>query len=724
MVKRSYDSDVVLLDHELVEVVRKFHFTKFSEYAFIFGRDYSKFNVSSLKDPISIRELNELAMLETMVSLGLKASDVFVENFFDEKCEVDLNSFKKAEVLYKFISSNEGNKKSKGFNLDFLPLLSGAIERFGIIENIVAHIGQKKLVGLNRDVLILKALFDLYSCQHQGYETRHFFDKPKLNVFYPALMKLEHNQDYLLFNQFTSALGFAQLGKVNDCQGLFRDLAYPIVTQFTPEHKVRAVFIVAHSRRLFTADENTYDFICDAATGIPLTYAVCTTKPRGRTFIDTFVKENLPKVLKLYPDIKQVIVEGQLISNPLVGYIKSLGLNLICQLHINSPMYREHIHTDIDDMTPLINSHGIELGKGLHCEKLRPLPRRKNVPTEVVYDLDLSVLSIPDIETKDRDSLIYKAIQEVQSTQELINTANNFKSHLEARDFLENVLPKGLKYSKISYEIGEQPKFIQYDNKGDVNWKIKAKVICNEQLLNKHALSSTMFVVAQSDLDKPLAIEELYPLIVNYNKFHYRWREFLYNKLVLPDYYDHCKEAFQGFAFLSNVLLMTLIALGHYIEHYTDIMLKALPIEDRFTKFPRKDCFTVSPYVTELAGLRGCLNNISVQKKTVNTGSLFPLFDNNQGITNDDLQLKPAFKSATEVLSKLGPEWARFANGQILKDETFINKINATNQVMPTMALQKKTPSQATTSGKNFRIDPLHSDSISDAVALALALKD
>ena len=386
MVKRSYDSDVVLLDHELVEVVRKFHFNKFSEYASIFGRDYSKFTVSSLKNPISIRELNDLAMLETMVSLGLKASNVFVENFFDEKCEVDLNSFKKAEVLYKFISSNEGNKKSKGFNLDFLPLLSGAIERFGIIENIVAHIGQKKLVGLNRDVLILKALFDLYSCQHQGYETRHFFDKPKLNVFYPALMKLEHNQDYLLFNQFTSALGFAQLGKVNDCQGLFRDLAYPIVTQFTPEHKVRAVFIVAHSRRLFTADENTYDFICDAATGIPLTYAVCTTKPRGRTFIDTFVKENLPKVLKLYPDIKQVIVEGQLISNPLVGYIKSLGLNLICQLHINSPMYREHIHTDIDDMIPLINSHGIELGKGLHCEKLRPLPRRKNVPTEVVYD--------------------------------------------------------------------------------------------------------------------------------------------------------------------------------------------------------------------------------------------------------------------------------------------------------------------------------------------------
>ena len=712
MVKRSYDSDVVLLDHELVEVVRKFHFTKFSEYAFIFGRDYSKFKVSSLKNPISIRELNDLAMLETMVSLGLKASDVFVENFFDEKCEVDLNSFKKAEVLYKFISSNEGNKKSKGFNLDFLPLLSGAIERFGIIENIVAHIGQKKLVGLNRDVLILKALFDLYSCQHQGYETRHFFDKPKLNVFYPALMKLEHNQDYLLFNQFTSALGFAQLGKVNDCQGLFRDLAYPIVTQFTPEHKVRAVFIVAHSRRLFTADENTYDFICDAATGIPLTYAVCTTKPRGRTFIDTFVKENLPKVLKLYPDIKQVIVEGQLISNPLVGYIKSLGLNLICQLHINSPMYREHIHTDIDDMTPLINSHGIELGNGLHCEKLRPLPRRKNVPTEVVYDLDLSVLSIPDIETKDRDSLIYKAIQEVQSTQELINTANNFKSHLEARDFLENVLPKGLKYSKISYEIGEQPKFIQYDNKGDVNWKIKAKVICNEQLLNKHALSSTMFVVAQSDLDKPLAIEELYPLIVNYNKFHYRWREFLYNKLVLPDYYDHCKEAFQGFAFLSNVLLMTLIALGHYIEHYTDIMLTAQPIEDRFTKFPRKDCFTVSPYVTELAGLKGCLNNISVQKKTVNHGSLFSLFDNNQGITNLDLQLKPAFKSALDVLSKLGPEWARFANGQILKDETYINKINATNQVMPT------------TAGKNIRKAPLHSDSISDAVALALHLKD
>ena len=712
MVKRSYDSDVVLLDHELVEVVRKFHFTKFSEYAFIFGRDYSKFKVSSLKNPISIRELNDLAMLETMVSLGLKASDVFVENFFDEKCEVDLNSFKKAEVLYKFISSNEGNKKSKGFNLDFLPLLSGAIERFGIIENIVAHIGQKKLVGLNRDVLILKALFDLYSCQHQGYETRHFFDKPKLNVFYPALMKLEHNQDYLLFNQFTSALGFAQLGKVNDCQGLFRDLAYPIVTQFTPEHKVRAVFIVAHSRRLFTADENTYDFICDAATGIPLTYAVCTTKPRGRTFIDTFVKENLPKVLKLYPDIKQVIVEGQLISNPLVGYIKSLGLNLICQLHINSPMYREHIHTDIDDMIPLINSHGIELGKGLHCEKLRPLPRRKNVPTEVVYDLDLSVLSIRDIETKDRDSLIYKAIQEVQSTQELINTANNFKSHLEARDFLENVLPKGLKYSKISYEIGEQPKFIQYDNKGDVNWKIKAKVICNEQLLNKHALASTMFVVAQSDLDKPLAIEELYPLIVNYNKFHYRWREFLYNKLVLPDYYDHCKEAFQGFAFLSNVLLMTLIALGHYIEHYTDIMLTAQPIEDRFTKFPRKDCFTVSPYVTELAGLKGCLNNISVQKKTVNHGSLFSLFDNNQGITNLDLQLKPAFKSALDVLSKLGPEWARFANGLILKDETYINKINATNQVMPT------------TAGKNIRKAPLHSDSISDAVALALHLKD
>ena len=712
MVKRSYDSDVVLLDHELVEVVRKFHFNKFSEYASIFGRDYSKFTVSSLKNPISIRELNDLAMLETMVSLGLKASDVFVENFFDEKCEVDLNSFKKAEVLYKFISSNEGNKKSKGFNLDFLPLLSGAIERFGTIEKIVAHIGQKKIVGLNSDVLILKALFDLYSCQHQGYETRHFFDKPKLNVFYPALMKLEHNQDYLLFNQFTSALGFAQLGKVNDCQGLFRDLAYPIVTQFTPEHKVRAVFIVAHSRRLFTADENTYDFICDAATGIPLTYAVCTTKPRGRTFIDTFVKENLPKVLKLYPDIKQVIVEGQLISNPLVGYIKSLGLNLICQLHINSPMYREHIHTDIDDMTPLINSHGIELGKGLHCEKLRPLPRRKNVPTEVVYDLDLSVLSIPDIETKDRDSLIYKAIQEVQSTQELINTANNFKSHLEARDFLENVLPKGLKYSKISYEIGEQPKFIQYDNKGDVNWKIKAKVICNEQLLNKHALSSTMFVVAQSDLDKPLAIEELYPLIVNYNKFHYRWREFLYNKLVLPDYYDHCKDAFRGFAFLSNVLLMTLIALGHYIEHYTDIMLTAQPIEDRFTKFPRKDCFTVSPYVTELAGLKGCLNNISVQKKTVNHGSLFSLFDNNQGITNLDLQLKPAFKSALDVLSKLGPEWARFANGQILKDETYINKINATNQVMPT------------TAGKNFRIDPLHSDSISDAVALALHLKD
>lgn len=724
MVKRSYDSDVVLLDHELVEVVRKFHFTKFSEYASIFSRDYSKFKVSSLKNPISIRELNDLAMLETMVSLGLSASDVMVENSFDEESEVDLNSYLRYQDLYNFVSPNNENRKPKDFDLAFLTLLSGAIERFGIIEKIVAHIGQKKIVGLNRDVLISKALFDLYSCQHQGYETRHFFDDPKLNVFYPAFMKVERNQDYLLFNQFTSALGFALLGKVADCQRLFRDLAYPIVTQFTPEHKVRAVFIVAHSRRLFKADENTYDFICDAATGIPLTYAVCTTKPRGRTFIDTFVKENLPNVLKLYPDIKQVIVEGQLISNPLVGYIKSLGLNLICQLHINSPMYREHIHTEIDDMIPLINSHGIELGKGLHCEKIRPLPRRKHVPTEVVYDLDLSVLSIPDFETKDRDSLISQAIQEVKSTQELINTSKNFKSHIEARDFLENVLPKGLKYSKISYEIGEQPKFIQYDNNGDVNWKIKAKVICNEQLLNKHALSSTMFVVAQSDLDKPLAIEELYPLIVNYNQFHYRWREFLYNLLVLPDYFYNCKDAYTGFAFLSNVLLMILISLGHYIEHYTDIMLKALPIEDRFTKFPRKDCFTVSPYVTELAGLRGCLNNISVQKKTVNTGSLFPLFDNNQGITNDDLQLKPAFKSATEVLSKLGHEWARFANGHILKDETFINKINATNQVMPTMALQKKTPSQATTSGKNIRIDPLHSDSISDAVALALALKD
>lgn len=724
MVKRSYDSDVVLLDHELVEVVRKFHFTKFSEYAFIFGRDYSKFKVSSLKDPISIRELNDLAMLETMVSLGLTVSDVTIDQILSKKSEVDLNSFIRAQDLYKFVSANNKDKKLSSFNIDFLPLLSGAIERFGIIEKIVAHIGQKKIVGLNRDVLITKALFDLYSCQHQGYETRHLFDKPKLKVFYPAFMKVERNQDYLLFNQFTSALGFAQLGKVTDCQRLFRDLAYPIVTQFTPEHKVRAVFIVAHSRRLFKADENTYDFICDAATGIPLTYAVCTTKPRGRTFIDTFVKENLPQVLKLYPDIKQVIVEGQLISNPLVGYIKSLGLNLICQLHINSPMYREHIHTDIDDMTPLINSHGIELGKGLHCEKIRPLPRRKHVPTEVVYDLDLSVLSIPDFETKDRDSLISQAIEEVQSTQELINTSKNFKSHIEARDFLENVLPKGLKYSKISYEIGEQPKFIQYDNNGDVNWKIKAKVICNEQLLNKRALTTTMFVVAQSDLDKPLAIEELYPLIVNYNKFHYRWREFLYNKLVLPDYYDHCKEAYQGFAFLSNVLLMTLIALGHYIEHYTDIMLTAQPIEDRFTKFPRQDGFTVSPYVTELAGLKGCLNNISVQKKTVNHGSLFPLFDNNQGITNYDLQLKPAFKSAIEVLSKLGPEWARFANGQILKDETFINTIKATSQVMPTMALQKKTPSQATTAGKNFRIDPLHSDSISDAVALALHLKD
>lgn len=724
MVKRSYDSDVVLLDHELVEVVRKFHFTKFSEYASIFGRDYSKFKVSSLKNPISIRELNDLAMLETMVSLGLSASDVMVENFFDEECEVDLNSYLRYQDLYNFVSPNNENRKPKDFDLAFLTLLSGAIERFGIIENIVAHIGQKKIVGLNRDVLILKALFDLYSCQHQGYETRHFFDDPKLNVFYPAFMKVERNQDYLLFNQFTSALGFAQLGKVADCQRLFRDLAYPIVTQFTPEHKVNAVFIVAHSRRLFKADENTYDFICDAATGIPLTYAVCTTKPRGRTFIDTFVKENLPKVLKLYPDIKQVIVEGQLISNPLVGYIKSLGLNLICQLHINSPMYREHIHTEIDDMIPLINSHGIELGKGLHCEKIRPLPRRKHVPTEVVYDLDLSVLSIPDFETKDRDSLISKAIEEVQSTQELINTSKNFKSLKDAQDFLENDVAKGLKYSKISYESCERPKFVQYNHNGDVKWKIEATVTCNDQLLNKHALSSTMFVVAQSDLDKPLAIEELYPLIVNYNQFHYRWREFLYNLLVLPNYFYNCKDAYKGFAFLSNVLLMTLISLGHYIEHYTDIMLKALPIEDRFTKFPRKDCFTVSPYVTELAGLRGCLNNISVQKNTVNPGSLFPLFDTNQEISNADLQFKPAFKSATEVLSKLGPEWARFVNGHILKDETFINEINATSKVMPTMALQKKTSSQAPTSGKNFRIDPLHSDSISDAVALALALKN
>lgn len=281
-----------------------------------------------------------------------------------------------------------------------------------------------------------------------------------------------------------------------------------------------------------------------------------------------------------------------------------------------------------------------------------------------------------------------------------------------------------MKYSKISYESGERPKFVQYNHNGDVKWKIEATVTCNDQLLNKHALSSTMFVVAQSDLDKPLAIEELYPLIVNYNQFHYRWREFLYNLLVLPNYFYNCKDAYKGFAFLSNVLLMTLISLGHYIEHYTDIMLKAPLVEEKFIKLARKDGFTVSPYVTELAGLRGCLNNISVKKNTVNPSSLFPLFDNNQGITNDDLQLKPAFKSATEVLSKLGPEWARFANGQILKEETFINKINATSQVMPTMALQEKTPSQATTVGKNIRIDPLHSDSISDAVASALALKD
>lgn len=723
MVKRSYDSDVVLLAPKLVEVVRSFHFSKFSEYASIFGKDYSKFEVSSLNNPISIRELNDLATLETMVSLGLSASDVMGEKFFDDECEVDLNSYLRTQDLYNFVSSNNEKRKPKSFDLAFLTLLSGAIERFGIIEKIVAHIGQKKLVGLNSDVLITKALFDLYSCQHQGYETRHFFDEPKLKVFYPAFMKVEHNQDYLLFNQFTSALGFAQLGKVADCQELFRDLAYPIVTQFTPSHKVTAVFIVAHSRRLFTADENTYDFICDAATGIPLTYALCTTKPRGRTFIDTFVKENLPQVLKLYPDIKQVIVEGQLISNPLVGYIKSLGLNLICQLHINSPMYREHIHTDIDDMTPLINSHGIELGKGLHCEKIRPLPRRKNVPTEVVYNLDLSVLSIPDIEEKAKNQLISQALNEIEAKQKLISGAKSLNSLQEAQAFLENQIAPNLRYCKVYYDQDQWPKYIQCVKNGADKWSIKAKLICDEQLLNKHTLSSTMFVVAQSDLDKPLAIEELYPLIVNYNKFHYRWREFLYNKLVLPNYYDHCEEAYKGFAFLSNVLLMTLISLGHYIEHYTDIMLKAPAIEDRFTKFPRQDGFTVSPYVTELAGLRGCLNNISVKKKTVNPGSLFPQFDTNQEISNADLQFKPAFKSASDVLSKLGPEWARFVNCHILKEKSFINEPLPISQIEQPLEIIEQEPAQANKRRIKRHNSQLHSDSISDAVALAIDIK-
>ena len=67
-------SDEVLLDNDLVELLSSFKFPLFAQFTSTVGKDYSKFKLSSLKEKVAIRDIYNLCMLESFVTMGLSAS--------------------------------------------------------------------------------------------------------------------------------------------------------------------------------------------------------------------------------------------------------------------------------------------------------------------------------------------------------------------------------------------------------------------------------------------------------------------------------------------------------------------------------------------------------------------------------------------------------------------------------------------------------------------------
>ena len=669
-------SDEVLLDNALVELLSSFKFPLFAQFASTVGKDYSKFKVSSLKEKVAIRDIYNLCMLESFVTMGLSESDLTRSGFYNRSYYCDKNAFVRVQDLYKFITLDKG-ALNKEYDLDFLTLLSGALDRFGIIKKLVDILGQKQTVGLNTDVLIAKALFDMYSAMHEQCKSYpKELSSPRLNIFYPALIKLNRAQDYLLFNECTSSLAFAELGKHKDLDGLYTALSKQIIASIAPNHKVTSVFIVTVPRRLFSVDYNddeSYEFICDAATGIPLAYDVSTTTPRNRTEIKVFVWNHLRRVLEQYPDIQNVIIDGQLISNALIENINSEGLNLICRMQKNSPLHLDLVHVDTKYFQPVKDKQDKEVAYGFHSTYRRTLPTKNKswFNYDHYYDdededsaLDLSVLADKTLVVQYCDKILDKARAETIVYQQYISKYNSHESEGYAYRHLKDLL-RQLKYCQAMAKDGGDPKIYQNEHG---SWSLDIQFAINDDEIKRLSISETAFVVAQSKLDNPLTLEALYPLMLNFDKFQKRWHDLASTKLKLPAYYSNCEGATKGFVFLSNVLLMTLIALGHHIEINTDTKITLRNFKN--------DGFAVSPYVTTLAAMACCLSSVKVALKLAVIEQREAEDDDLlSDIADDDLQLNYIYDEAKDTLKKLGPEWSRFAKGHILRNRNYLEAL-------------------------------------------------
>lgn len=710
-------SDEVLLDNALVALISSFKFPLFAQFTSTVGKDYSKFKLSSLKEKVAIRDIYNLCMLESFVTMGLSESDLTRSGFYTISYYCDKNAFVRVQDLYKFITLDKG-ALNKEYDLDFLTLLSGALDRFGIIKKLVDIVGQKQIVGLNTDALIAKALFDMYSAMHEKCNSYpKELSSPRLNIFYPALIKLDRVQDYLLFNECTSSLAFAELGEHKDLDGLYTALSNQIIGSIAPNHKVTSVFIVTVPRRLFSVDydddDESYEFICDAATGIPLAYDVSTTTPRNRSEINVFVWNHLRRVLEQYPDIQNVIIDGQLISNKLIENINSEGLNLICRMQKNSPLHLDLVHVDTKYFQPVKDKQGKEVAYGFHSTYRRTLPTKNKswFDYDHYYDdededsaLDLSVLADKTLAVQYCDRVLDKARSEIVLFQQYISKYNSHESEHYAYMHLKDLLGK-LKYCQAMAKDGGDPKIYQNEHG---SWSLNIQFAINDDEIKRLSISETAFVVAQSKLDNPLTLEALYPLMLNFDKFQKRWHDFASTKLKLPAYYSNCESATKGFVFLSNVLLMTLIALGHHIEINTDtkITLRNFKI----------DGFAVSPYVTTLAAMACCLSSVKValkpaiiERREAEDDDLI------SDIAEDELQLNYIYDEAKDTLKKLGPEWSRFVKGHILRNTNYLEALMAKSPLE--LKFEKLVKNQA-----NELKDQVHSEGSFESDSICAAI--
>lgn len=717
-------SDEVLLDNDLVELLSSFKFPLFAQFKSTVGKDYSKFKLSSLKEKVAIRDIYNLCMLESFVTLGLSDSDLTRSGFYTRSYYCDKNAFVRVQDLYKFITLDKG-ALHKEYDLDFLTLLSGALDRFGIIKKLVDIVGQKQIVGLNTDALIAKALFDMYSAMHEKCNSYpKELSRPRLNIFYPALIKLNRVQDYLLFNECTSSLAFAELGEHKDLDSLYTALSNQIITSIAPNHKVTSVFIVTVPRRLFSVDydddDESYEFICDAATGIPLAYDVSTTTPRNRNEIKVFLLTHLRRVLEQYPDIQNVIIDGQLISNELIENINSEGLNLICRMQKTSPLHLDLVHIDTKYLQPVKDKQGKEVAYGFHSTYRRTLPTKKKswFDYDHYYDededsaLDLSVLVDKTLVVQHCDRILDKAHREIDLFEHNISQYNSHESERYAYMHLKDLLGQ-LKYCQAMAKDGSDPQIYQNEHG---SWSLDIQFVINHDEIKRLSIAETAYVVAQSNLDTPLTLEALYPLMLNFDKFQKRWLDFAAIKLKLPEYYSNCESANKGFVFLSNVLLMTLIALGHHIEINTDTKITVPNF--------KIDGFAVSPYVTTLAGIACCLSSVKVALKPE---IIKRREAEDEELINDiaeyDLQLDYIYDEAKDTLIKLGPQWSRFVKGHILRSRSYLDDLRAKSHLELKLEKLVKNQANALKPAVNSE-DSFESDSICAAILTALQTVD